>query len=139
MVPEAEGGAGNFADEKILAKGAVSLEIEEVRPRHFLDPGLSSCRPRHRNEPLLMGDCRIRTEQNSFDPTEHGGIRANPQGKAENCQYGKAWTPQQLPESEAHILREVLQNTLAASVPALLFDLREPAHRTHSRTACLFR
>ena len=74
-------------------------------------------------QPILMGYCRIRTEQDPFDPTKYGSISADSQGQAQNCQTRKAWRPEQLSEPISQILNQIFKDASPACVPALLFDL----------------
>ncbi len=78
-----------------------------------------------------MGDRRVRTEQDPFDPAEHRGVRADAKRQAQDCQNRKPRSAAQLAKSVAQILNQIFQDISASSVAALLFDLGKPADRAH--------
>jgi len=61
-----------------------------------------------RKHPVLMRDQRVRTNQNSFDPTEDGGIGADPERQTEDCKKRKAGTAPKHSEAEAKVLQKRL-------------------------------
>ena len=74
-----------------------------------------------------MRDRGIRAEQDPLDPAEHRGIGTDAESEAQNCECGKARAAEQLPEAIAQILIKVRKDSPAASVAALLLDLRDSA------------
>ncbi len=76
---------------------------------------------------FLVGDQGERAEQDSFDPTEHGGSCADAQGQAKNRQKRKARTAAEHPEAEANILPEDFDDGQRVSFAIGLFDLGDAA------------
>src|SRR5260370_36807583 len=80
-VTDIQGAARNLAHEECLAKGAASLQIKKVRPRNWHPTALATRRSGNSEQPILVGYCRIRAEQDPFDPTKYRSIGANSQGR----------------------------------------------------------
>src|SRR5215472_5680001 len=78
------------------------------------------------------------TKQDSFHPTEHSGIRSDPECQADNCQRRKTRTAQQLPKTVAQVLSKVFQNISPSGFTTLLFGLRHSTQRKHRGSARLF-
>ena len=76
-VADAERRTGDAIDDERLKKRGVSFKIDEVRIRESVVFGDAARRADERKHLVLMRHERIRTDQNSFDPTEHRGVCPN--------------------------------------------------------------
>jgi hypothetical protein len=74
-----------------------------------------------------VGYQRERTQQDSFNPTEDSGIRADSQGQAKDHQQREARTAPHHPEAEAHVLPQQLDGRQPVSFPIGLLDLSDAA------------
>src|SRR5262249_7617536 len=79
----------------------------------------------------------VRAEKNAFDPTEYGGIGADPHREAENGQRGEPRTATKLSKPVPQITENGFQAVHRACLPALFFDLRYPSQRLQRREASL--
>src|ERR1051326_5092664 len=129
MVSNIQRAARYAGDESLLAQRAVPAQVEEVPPRQKVRPTVTRYRSGQCEEPFLMCDQRIRTKQDPFQPTEDGSIRANAHRQAQNRQHRKSWAAEQLPKAVTYVLDKIIENSSAAGIPALLFNLRDSTHR----------
>jgi hypothetical protein len=137
MISDAQRGAGNRADESILAQRAIPAQILKIGPGELGGSAFTPGGSGQGEQPLLMRDHGVGAEQNSFDPAEHRGIGPNAQGQTQNCQEGEAGAPNQLPQPVTNVLSKVLPKAAPASVPAALFERRDSAHGARGGSAPL--
>src|SRR4029077_16396622 len=84
MVAEGEGGASDVLGDEGVEQCAALGEVLEVGPGDVRSP--IAIDAGEGNHAVLVGDEGEGTQQDSFDPAEDGGGRADAQGKAEERQ-----------------------------------------------------
>src|SRR5215472_5078899 len=124
---DVEGTSGDFGHEKRFEQGAVSLQVEEIRPGNRSAAWLAAIGSAQCEQPLLMRHERVRAEQDAFHPTENGGIGANAKREAKNREQRKARTAAEHAEAEPKILRNRLEEGQAAGFPVLFLSLLRAA------------
>src|SRR4029077_9910517 len=109
-IAEAEGGAHDFGHDEGVDQGAVFLQVEQIGPGDPRRAGLATRGSRKGGEPLLVRDQRVRSEEDSFDPTEHGGVGADSEREAKNRQRGKAGTAAKHAQPKAKVLQSAFNH-----------------------------
>ena len=110
---DVEGAAGDFADEESVALGAASgAESRKSGQEISRRTSFAARGSGEGDEPLLVGDGGVRTEENAFEPAENRSVRADGQDEAENGEDGESWIAAGAGESrsanpEAKIFRGV--------------------------------
>src|SRR5467141_2700183 len=103
-VAEAERDAHDLGDDEGVDERAVFLQVKEVGPGDRGVASLAASGPGDGEKPFLVSDQRVGTEEDSFDPTEHGGVGADSQSEAKDSQDGKAGTAPKHAEADAEVL-----------------------------------
>jgi hypothetical protein len=70
-----------------------------------------------------VSDGGIGAEQNAFDPAKYGGVCADAEREAKNCQDGKSWAAAEHPQTKADVLQEIVDEVDVAGVAAFFLDL----------------
>src|SRR5229473_8209257 len=104
-IAEAERGAHDLGDDEGVDERAAFLQVEEVGPGDIGVARLAASGPGDGEKSFLVSYERVGAEEDSFDPTEDSGIRADPQSEAQNRQDGKARTAAEHAEADAEVLQ----------------------------------
>src|SRR6202035_1217835 len=78
-IAEAERRTHDFVHDEGIDQRATLSQIEDVGPGNAGMAGLAASGSRERDKLFLVGYERVGTEEDSFDPTENGGVGADPQ------------------------------------------------------------
>src|SRR6266404_784752 len=108
-VTDAERGAHDFADDEGVDESGIFLEVEEVGPGDAGRVGFAASGSGKREELFLVSYERVGAKQDSFDPTEDGGVGADSQGEAENRENRKAGTAPEHAEADAEVLKNAVE------------------------------
>src|ERR1700686_128243 len=76
-IAEAERRAHDFVHDEGVDQRATLLQIEDVGPGNAGRAGLATSGSGERDKLFLVSYERVRTEEDSFDPTENGGVGAD--------------------------------------------------------------
>jgi hypothetical protein len=118
---DGERGARDLVPDEGLDERAVTPEVEEIGPGEIGIFG-PAVRGAQGHEPLLVGDHRIGTEEDSFDPAENGGVGTDPESQAEDREKRIAGTALEDAKPESEILAQVIEPKPAPLFPRDLLD-----------------
>ena len=112
-------------DERV-EQCAVPLEIDEVGPGDIV-AAAHHTRSGDGHHSFLVNDKRKRAEQDSFNPTEDGGVGADAESQAKNREAGKTRIATEHAETEAEVLPQDLDDWEGVGFAVDLFGLRNAA------------
>src|SRR5204862_179806 len=95
-------------DDERLEKHGIFFVIEEFGIRESRISRCAACCRIQREHAVLMRDERIRPNENSFDPTQHRGVRSNPERQAKNRQDRESRGAPKHARAEANVLEELI-------------------------------
>src|ERR1700674_5764522 len=116
-VADAQRSPGDLLSDERVEQRAAPPKIVEVRPGDFAEAGRPASRSCERKDRLLVGNGRVRAEQDSFDPTVNSGIGADPQGQAKNREKRKARAAPEHPEAKTEVLGPTFEPQAAPDLP----------------------
>ena len=135
-IAHTQGRAHDPIDDERLEEGGAFFKVEELGigepgiPRRAAGGGVQ------REHPVLVRNQRIRSDQNSFDPTEHGGVRSDAESQTQNRERTETGSAPKHPRAEAQVLPELVRrkpDALFAGRFLNLFETAEFAPRRRAR------
>src|SRR5439155_301639 len=121
-------------DDERLEKRGVLFKIEEVGIGNSASFPAAD-RAAERNHPVLMRDERIGADENSFDPTQGGRVRANAESQTKDCQNGKSRSAPKHSRAVANVLHKFIGPSPDALFARDFFGLLDSAKLPQSRIA----
>ena len=115
-----------FGDERIDQRAAAP-QVEPVGPRHVLIDRCTALRCRDRVQPVLVGDQRIRTQENPLNPAQDGGVCAHAEREAQDREQREPGTSPQHAKPVSEIPPEVVYPAKHVGVGGLVAGDRHVA------------
>src|SRR5262249_48780241 len=126
-VARGEGGAGDLVRDEGLEERAGPAQVDEVGPRETVAAGVSADLSDENEHPILAGDQGIGAQEDPFDPARDGGIGSDPEREAEDREQRESRVPSKHAETEADVLRELLEPETPSHLSGDLLDQRDVA------------
>src|SRR5713226_1813376 len=129
-IAEAERGAHDFGHDEGVDEGAAFLQVEDVGPGDIGRASFTASSSRDCEESFLVNHKGVGAEENSFDPTEDGGIGANSKSEAEDGEDGKAGAAAENAEADAEVLPQAVKAQRKPNTARVFAGKRGCAHAT---------